>query len=212
MEPFLNVTVLSRDTDPDTYSAMVAANTVAVEKNNRANAAKQAGLLDEAITLHREALALKVRAFSEASVQAGISFNGLGEAYLKAGKLPEAEEALLKALKVREETAYGGLGMGPDLDAAATRDNLAGLREAQGNFEDARAIRLKGAAKHQILCGNYYCPTNAMFAQDKLSACASCRAVFYCSKGCQARDWRDRHKPLCKARAAAAAGQSSSAV
>ena len=167
MEPFLNVTVLSRDTDPDTYSAMVAANTVAVEKNNRANAAKQAGLLDEAITLHREALALKVRAFSEASVQAGISFNGLGEAYLKAGKLPEAEEALLKALKVREETAYGGLGMGPDLDAAATRDNLAGLREAQGNFEDARAIRLKGAAKHQILCGNYYVSLFCLYLFDQ---------------------------------------------
>ena len=152
MEPFLNLTELNTDTDPDTLSAMIEANTLAVEMNNRANQAEEVGEVDEAIALHREALALKIRAFSEASVQAGISFNGLGEA----GRLPEAEEVLLKALKVREEKSHGGLGMGPRLDAAATRDNLARLREAQGNFEDARTIRMTGDRKHEVLCGNYH--------------------------------------------------------
>ncbi|KAK7752084.1 hypothetical protein SLS62_006050 [Diatrype stigma] len=155
MRPFLNLTVLDDSIGPDKMAALTAANTIAVEKNNRANVAKDRGQLDQAMALHREALALKVRAYSEASVQAGISFNGLGEACLQAGQLAEAEQALVKALKVREETAFGGLGMGPAIDAAATRDNLAQLREAQGDFEDARLLRLKGAEKNEIMCGNY---------------------------------------------------------
>lgn len=155
MEPFLNLTGVDDNTDPDIVSAIMEANTVAVDKNNCANLLDQAGQLDEAIALHREALALKIRAFSESSVQAAISFNALGEAYLKAGRLPEAEDALLKAFNVREGKP-NGLGMGPRLDAAVTRDNLARLREAQGNFEDARATRMKGDKKHEVLCGNYH--------------------------------------------------------
>lgn len=155
MRPFLNLTVLDDSIGPDRMAALTAANTIAVEKNNRANAAKDMGRLDEAIALHREALAMKIRAYSEASVQAGISFNGLGAALLQAGQLAEAEQALVKALKVREEKAHGGLGMGPGIDAADTRDNLARLREAQGDFEDAKLLRLKGAKKNEIMCGNY---------------------------------------------------------
>ncbi|KAI0124848.1 hypothetical protein BJ170DRAFT_685725 [Xylariales sp. AK1849] len=212
MESFLNLTTLDTSVDPETAPAILAANTAGVEKNNSANVAMSAGQLEEAIALHRQALALKVRAYSEASVQAGISFNGLGEACLKAGKLQEAEEALLKALKVREETAYGGLGLGPRLDAAATRDELAALSEAQGNFDRARMLRRKGAEKGEMLCGNYQCPVNAMLGLDKLSACASCTSVLYCSKKCQAQDWRSRHKPLCQAHSRASKSSSTTEV
>ncbi|KAI0149992.1 hypothetical protein F4776DRAFT_604111 [Hypoxylon sp. NC0597] len=108
----------------------------------------RAGRFDEAISLHREALALKLRAYPEFSIQAGISYNGLGEALFRAGRLDEADECFQKALAVRE-------AKGPAQDVAATRDNIGALREAQGRLDDAREIRLKGAEKKQMLCGNY---------------------------------------------------------
>jgi hypothetical protein len=77
----------------------------------------------------------------------------LGEACLSAGRLDDADHALTRALKIREATAAGGLGLGPRLDAAATRDNLAALREAQGRFDDAKALRLMGREEKEILCG-----------------------------------------------------------
>ncbi|KAI1498183.1 hypothetical protein F5X99DRAFT_432229 [Biscogniauxia marginata] len=172
---------------------LIGANMTAISMSNSASNAMQAGRLDEAIKLHQEALALKLQAFPESSTQAAISFNGLGEALLRAGRLEEADEAFQKALETRERD-------GPGLDAAATRDNVGALREAQGRFDEAREVRLRGEEKRQILCGNYDCPTNKMYARSELKACGACTAVFYCSKGCQAQDWKVRHKPFCKAR------------
>ncbi|KAI1762133.1 hypothetical protein GGR53DRAFT_431262 [Hypoxylon sp. FL1150] len=176
-------------------NALIRANTVAIDRSNAALGAYQAGRYDEAIRLHQEALALKLRAYPDTSVQAGISYNGLGEALLGAGRLQEADQALTKALAIRERE-------GPEIDAAATRDNVGALREAQGRFAEAREVRVRGAEMHQVMCGNYRCPTNEMYALRKLQACSACRSVFYCSKGCQKQDWTRRHKPLCQAHCA----------
>lgn len=67
----------------------------------------------QAIELHNEAAALKIRAFGEESIQAALSLNGLGECYLQTGNLAKAEESLLKALRVRDDRRAGGLGIGP---------------------------------------------------------------------------------------------------
>ncbi|OTA79905.1 hypothetical protein M434DRAFT_381562 [Hypoxylon sp. CO27-5] len=193
----INITAINTNA-PGARSRAVAvtlANTEAVFLSNDGEQAMRAGRFDEAISLHRQALALKLRAYPEFSIQAGISYNGLGEALLRAGRLDEADECFQKALAVRE-------AKGPAQDLAATRDDIGALREAQGRFEDAREIRLKGAEKKQMLCGNYDCPTNRMSGLDKLSACAACKSVFYCSKSCQTQDWKNRHKPLCKGREA----------
>ncbi|KAI1413220.1 hypothetical protein F5Y13DRAFT_189583 [Hypoxylon sp. FL1857] len=193
-----NLTTLSGN-GPNARSramALTIANSEAVFISNRASQALEAGRFDEAVSLHQEALTLKLRAYPEFSIQAGISFNGLGEALMRTGRLDEADECFQKALAVRE-------AKGPAQDAAATRDATGALREAQGRFDEAREVRLKGAAKKQMLCGNYDCPTNKMSGLDKLSACSACKAVFYCSKSCQKQDWTNRHKPLCKARNAA---------
>lgn len=146
-----NITLLAPDVDSTVF---IEANTTAVDKNNAANLASEARRYGEAISLHKEALELKLRAFGEESVQAAMSFNGLGEVYLKVSKLNEAEEVFAKALKVRDNAEFGGLELGPRNDAAATRDNIAQLREAQGRFEDAREMRLKGANKGETMCGN----------------------------------------------------------
>ncbi|OTB04380.1 hypothetical protein M426DRAFT_11526 [Hypoxylon sp. CI-4A] len=186
-------------------NAVVAANTDAVALSNRAGAAMQQGRYQEAAALHAQALALKLRAYPESSIQAGISLNGLGEALTRSGELEDAEKALLKALATRESG-------GPRIDAAVTRDNVGALREAQGRFEDAREVRLRGAQKREMMCGFYNCPNNKMFPLNSLSACAKCKAVFYCSKGCQGKDWAARHKPLCQANETATAATAAAAA
>lgn len=151
-----NITAVGPDTDPAQFSAMVDANTTAVQKNNEGNIALRQGQFDRAAALHREALELKLRAFGEESVQAAMSFNALGYTYLKMGpsKLDLAEENLRKALRVRNDRAFGGLEMGPRIDAAVSRDNVARLLEARGKMGEARDMRLKGSPKGEILCGS----------------------------------------------------------
>ena len=133
---------------------MMEANTTAVGYSNEAVSLSKAGQFDRAAQLHQKALNLKIRAFGEESIQAGISYNGLGECLLKAGKLDQAETALRKALKVRDSKENGGLELGPAMDSAVRRDNMGALFEAQGKFEEARQVRLSGAVKDEIACSN----------------------------------------------------------
>lgn len=125
----------------------------AVDKSNAANDAKRAGRYDEAIRLHTEVLEARVRLHGEQSIQAAISFNNLGETFLVTGRLDEAADALAKALVVRDDLEFGGMEIGPRNDGAASRDNMARVLEARGNFPGAREMRLKGADKGRTICG-----------------------------------------------------------
>ncbi|KAI0862707.1 hypothetical protein F4860DRAFT_512676 [Xylaria cubensis] len=89
----------------------------------------QMGRFEDSISLQHEALELKLLAYPESFIQVAITYNGLGEGFLRAGRLDEADEVLQKALVVQERD-------GPDLDAAATRENIDPFREAQGRFEE----------------------------------------------------------------------------
>lgn len=75
--------------------------------------AEHEGRFEEAIRLHKLALEIKVRICGEASVQAAVTYNGLGECYLQTQNLDAAEQSLAKALKVRDDVAFGGMGQGP---------------------------------------------------------------------------------------------------
>lgn len=132
-----NITPIGPNTDPAQLEAMMMANTVAVQLNNEGNLARKRGELDRALALHREALALKIRGFGEESVQAANSFNTLGETCLRKGMLDDAEGALRKALRVRDDKAGGGLEMGP-----------------RGDMDGARAVRLRGGSKGMVICGS----------------------------------------------------------
>lgn len=146
MQAHTNITHMGPGEDPSAFLA-------AIEKNNKANLANKAGRYDEAIALHKEALETKVNIHGEKSIHAAISFNALGESYLAAGKLDQAEACFRKALRVRDDMAFGGMEIGPRNDAAASRDNMARVLEARGDFEGAMAIRLKGADQGHTICG-----------------------------------------------------------
>lgn len=150
MDVFTTLTTVRSAADAaDAAEAMEA-----IQKNNAACAAKRAGRYDEAIRLHTEAIQSKVRLFGEQSVQAALSFHNLGGAYLEAGRIEEAADAFAKSLVVRDDQEFGGLEIGPRGDAAATRDNMARVLEARGDFPGAREMRLKGADKGRTICGS----------------------------------------------------------
>ncbi|KZS92477.1 hypothetical protein SISNIDRAFT_486505 [Sistotremastrum niveocremeum HHB9708] len=187
--------------DPATMSSLeisnlINANTNAVTVANRANQAAQRGDYQTAVTLHREALALKLKSFPETSIQASMSYNGIGEALLRLGDISGAEEAFLKALYVRDDKIHGGLGEGPRLDAAVMRENLAQVREAQGRFADAKELRLRGQSKGQICCANHKCP-NQLFLLSGLKFSVLFRILLFCRMpGTEKQDWR-RHRGPC---------------
>lgn len=111
------------------------------------------GLSRRRLTHTSKAVQIKVRIHGELSLHAVISFNGLGETYLEAGRIDEAADVFAKALKVRDDAAFGGMEIGPRNDAAASRDNMARVLEARGDFPGAREMRLKGADKGHMMCG-----------------------------------------------------------
>ncbi|PIL31938.1 hypothetical protein GSI_06642 [Ganoderma sinense ZZ0214-1] len=156
--------------------------------NNEALRLERHGDLAGAERKHIEAIQMKEASVGADHVSTAISYNGLGELYLKMELLDKAEEYLNQALRVRERK-------GPKSDLATTRDDLGRLFEMRGELQAAQEIRLKGAP-YNIACGNFNC-SMLQNSLSNLSRCSVCKAVFYCSQPCQRADWR-RHKKYCR--------------
>ncbi|KAI9063088.1 hypothetical protein FKP32DRAFT_1628777 [Trametes sanguinea] len=135
-----------------------------------------------------QALQVKEAGLGADAVSTALSCNGLGELYLKMGRLDQAEHYLNRALNVRSHA-------GPAADLAVTRDNLGRLYEAKGDLKAAREIREQGAPDN-IACSNYNCPRMSNKLSN-MSRCSACKAPVYCTRTCQAADWK-RHKKFCK--------------
>ncbi|CAL1695602.1 unnamed protein product [Somion occarium] len=113
-------------------------------------------------------------------------YNGLGDLYIKLGRLEEAEEYLSRALQVRSS--------GPLFDAAVTRDNLGCIYEMKGDIQKAREMRI---TDEHVICGLYECASQRLYRLNEISRCSKCKCIFYCSAQCQRNDW-PRHKAYCK--------------
>ncbi|KAI0724580.1 hypothetical protein C8T65DRAFT_626969 [Cerioporus squamosus] len=163
--------------------------TSGVALNNEALRLEAAGDLEGAERMHLRAIEVKEASLGPDNFTTAVSYNGLGELYLTMQRLDKAEEYLNKALRVREHS-------GPKSDLAVTRDNLAKLYEMKGDLPAAQEMRLRGKADNNIACGNYNCQklSNSL---SNLSQCTACKSVFYCSRPCQAADWK-RHKKYCR--------------
>ena len=110
MEPYRNVHGF-QDTAAGREGARLLNQALSFSK--RPAMADQAGNLAEAVAYHQRALEPKIRLFTEESTQAALTFNEVGECYLKLNDLPAAEEALTKALRARDNRSHGGLEHGP---------------------------------------------------------------------------------------------------
>lgn len=85
----------------------------AVLYTTKAQQAEHQGRLHDAVCQYKLALDIKIRVGGEASVQAAMTYNELGECYPRQQNLDAAEQALMKTLKVRDDVAFGGTGQGP---------------------------------------------------------------------------------------------------
>ncbi|KAI0651881.1 hypothetical protein C8Q79DRAFT_935262 [Trametes meyenii] len=168
---------------------VVAGVTDGIASNNQALRLERQGDLQGAEQAHLEAIRVKKAGFGMEHFTTAVSYNGLGELYLKMERLEQAEEYLNKALRVRRRS-------GPKPDLAVTRDNLGKLYEMKGDLKAARDIRMEGVPDNNIACSNYNCASLSN-SLGSLSQCSACKAVFYCRRNCQQVDWR-RHKHYCR--------------
>ena len=123
--------------------------TEGIKHNNEALRLERQGDLAGAERAHLQAIAVKESGLGLDHFTTAVSYNGLGEVYLKMNQLDKAEEYLNKALRIREKS-------GPQTDLAGTRDNLARLFEVRGNLDAAEEMRRRGAPNNNIACGNIY--------------------------------------------------------
>lgn len=114
------------------------------QRNQRARALQERGNYQAAEKLHKEALDIKLAAFGMSHPTTAISYNALGEVYIKLHRLDEAEDHLQKALTI-------AMQLNPLLDQAGYRENLAVVYEMRGDLDKARATRLEGS-QNAMLC------------------------------------------------------------
>ncbi|CAG8979482.1 hypothetical protein HYALB_00012082 [Hymenoscyphus albidus] len=75
--------------------------------------------------------------------------------------------------------------------------NEAVQAERTGNYALAAELRVARRWFVLTIMCVFNCP-GQMFALSELKTCGGCGAPNYCSVDCQKRDWKERHKVLCR--------------
>jgi len=88
----------------------------------------------------------------------------------------------------------------PDYEISPSGDNhvpeaLFWYRRAHAKSMDAETVELFGSYESKVkeMCACCYKPLST----DKSKCCVECKAVYYCSRECQATDWKAGHKKDC---------------
>jgi len=93
------------------------------------------GLYDRAITMHREALRLRIAAAGEESEDTTLSLNDLGKTLWQVRNYEEAEQLLRRALDIRRKM------LGPDVEyIGISTNNLGMLLKERGDFDGAETM------------------------------------------------------------------------
>lgn len=143
---------MSNTIHPDCREGITADHISAVDQETHRlvleqDEANKAGNHEAAIKIGHDILRVRLRAYRPESSQVGAAYGALGSAYANADRLEEAEEAIEKCVAVQEAAKARN-------DAALAREQLAQLRERQGRFDDAKAVRLRGAGADEIACAS----------------------------------------------------------
>lgn len=115
-----------------------------VSLNNQGRARLNQCDYEGAVQAYKRALELKLAGLGVNNSSTALSYNALGEAYIKLGRLDEAEDHLSKAVSIAMEC-------NPPHDQAYYRENLGVVYEMKGNLKMANEIRRRGAPD-KILC------------------------------------------------------------
>ena len=119
-------------------------------------------------------------------------------------QLAEAADAM-RAISTNLQAA------GPSTGSSAA---LAVMKAAQQQLQAAGRVLTCFAVPHtcnNVFCSNLVGPSEAQLVRRNSHVCSGCHTARYCGKACQRAAWR-RHKPVCKALAAAAAAAPSPAA
>lgn len=109
---------------------------------------------DEGLKVYFRLIPVQDKLYTAASAESARGFNNLAECMMKKGQFDGAAEGLQQALTVREDPAFGGMGLGERYDAAISRENMAKVLEATGFFPDAREFRMRGKDSATMICTN----------------------------------------------------------
>ena len=121
--------------------------------NNRAQQLMRLGRYEEAEQLHRQAIDVKERGLGTDHITTALSYNAIGETYIRMNRLDDAEMYLQKARNIREASPRPQ----DEIDAAVTRENIAVVYEMRGDLPRARQMRRVGS------------PNNMLCAYEKVS-------------------------------------------
>lgn len=132
----------------------------AAELNNEALQLVEKGNLEAAERKHLAALELKMNSNFRTDIGVALTKNGLGELYLKMGKLEQAQELFEYSYAVRNRKYFFScidyarsnylIEARNDFDAACTADNLGRLYEMKGDMKKAREWRTMKAPDRMI--------------------------------------------------------------
>lgn len=141
---------------PEFQKAVREEGQLVLQTTLQAGMLREEGRYEEAANLCKQVLDRDLmKKYGAVNPQAlGTLHEYLGDTLRMYGKHDEARLHLEKALHIQDAIEYGGLGKGERKDGAMCRERLAYVMEAQGRMDEARALRLKGEAKGEILCSN----------------------------------------------------------
>ena len=95
-------------------------------------------------------------------------------------------------------------------DGAETMNDLVGILQKEmesgtpapvPDWYEYSTVRMRPRKIGYDGCSNRGCYRTEVHDKPRFSRCSKCKVAIYCSRDCQATDWKARHKKVCKSAA-----------